>query len=151
MNVELKTEAWGTAAEMTTGSKRAFWRSHCQQWNDSGLNQSAYCREHGLKFSQFHYWKRIFSELEVDRPQLHLVSIGKKETVSGAIPELVTTPKAERDRSLMTVELPVIPMELKEPRPRVPAKAGSGVRLRCGEILVELDAEFNPVVLNSPM
>ena len=33
-------------------------QKHLQAWQSSGLSQSAYCREHKLKFQTFNYWCR---------------------------------------------------------------------------------------------
>lgn len=35
--------------------KREQWGGHLAQWHDSGLSQTAYCREHGLSLSSFGY------------------------------------------------------------------------------------------------
>jgi len=37
--------------------KREFWFSHIESCADSGLPQSEYCREHGLIYHRFIYWK----------------------------------------------------------------------------------------------
>jgi hypothetical protein len=44
--------------------KRRIWRSHIEHWQQSGLNQAAYCREHGLKPHQFTYWKNRFDRTD---------------------------------------------------------------------------------------
>lgn len=38
--------------------KREQWSARVAQWRDSGLSQTAYCREHGLSVSSFGYWRR---------------------------------------------------------------------------------------------
>ena len=38
--------------------KQRFWDEHLCGWKESGLSQSAYCREHGLKLHRFLYWKK---------------------------------------------------------------------------------------------
>ena len=38
--------------------RQTFWQSQVAQWQDSGLTQVAYCRQQGLKVSQFGYWKK---------------------------------------------------------------------------------------------
>lgn len=38
--------------------KRRRWKAHIESWQNSGLSQSAYCREHGLKLHQFIYWRK---------------------------------------------------------------------------------------------
>jgi len=37
---------------------RNFWQHHLEQWQQSGLSQRAYCREHHLKPHRFYYWRR---------------------------------------------------------------------------------------------
>lgn len=38
--------------------KRSFWTTHVQQWRQSELSQSAYCRRHDLDRHRFFYWRR---------------------------------------------------------------------------------------------
>ena len=39
-------------------ARRSFWESHIVKWQQSGLSQLAYCREHQLKPHRFYYWRR---------------------------------------------------------------------------------------------
>ena len=34
------------------------WQAHITAWQQSGLSQSAYCRQHHLVISRFGYWQR---------------------------------------------------------------------------------------------
>jgi hypothetical protein len=45
--------------------KRRFWEQQIQQWKDSGLTQSKFCRLHSLKTHQFTYWKKRFHRTQV--------------------------------------------------------------------------------------
>lgn len=47
---------------MSREEKRAWWHGEVERWRASGLSQSAYCRERGLRLAQFSYWKRRFAE-----------------------------------------------------------------------------------------
>ena len=38
-----------------------FWRYHTSQWQDGGLTQAAYCRQHDLCQQKFSYYKRKYS------------------------------------------------------------------------------------------
>jgi transposase len=38
-------------------SKEDFWRSHIAGWRESGLNQRAYCEQHGLSKSALGWWR----------------------------------------------------------------------------------------------
>lgn len=42
---------------MTPTEKAQFWHDHFTAWQSSGLSQGAYCEQHGLKFSNFTYWR----------------------------------------------------------------------------------------------
>lgn len=56
-------------------SKIAFWKRHLDQLKVSGQTQAAYCREHGLKWYQLHYWRRKLSMTEAPAGQLRLVPL----------------------------------------------------------------------------
>jgi len=40
--------------------KRRYWKKHIVSWRKSGLGQRPYCRQHGLKFHQFVYWRKKY-------------------------------------------------------------------------------------------
>ena len=51
-------------AEPGPEHKRRIWQSQIVRWQQSGLSQAAYCREHGLKLHQFIYWKNRFNRTD---------------------------------------------------------------------------------------
>lgn len=38
-------------------AKRREWAQHVEEWKTSGKGQAEYCREHGLSWCRFYYWK----------------------------------------------------------------------------------------------
>ena len=46
--------------EQAQENKRQFWRQHFEQWEQSGISQAAYCRQHELKLHCFIYWRKKF-------------------------------------------------------------------------------------------
>lgn len=42
-------------------SKQDFWKKHLEAQPASGMSIKAYCREHGLNFSSWCYWRKRFS------------------------------------------------------------------------------------------
>lgn len=40
-----------------SNEKQNLWSEHIQRWQESGLTQQGYCREHHLAPHQFTYWK----------------------------------------------------------------------------------------------
>jgi hypothetical protein len=42
--------------------KRTYWKQHIENWQETGLTQTEYCRRHNLKHHQLVYWKKRFSK-----------------------------------------------------------------------------------------
>ncbi len=62
--------------------KHLYWGKHLEQWRGSGLSQAEYCRRHGLKWFQLHYWKKKLGQ-EAFKGKLRLVPLkvtGSRET-----------------------------------------------------------------------
>ena len=49
-----------------TTKTRDEWNEHLERWKGSGLNQSEYCRQNGLKPYKFTYWKKKLQSPEPD-------------------------------------------------------------------------------------
>jgi transposase len=82
--------------------KQAFWIRTLAQWESSGDSARAYCLGHGLKETQFHWWKKVLQ----DRGKWKPGSSGKPSTLSPEKPSV----------SFAAVELrESIPSEISEP------------------------------------
>jgi hypothetical protein len=46
--------------------KRSYWKQHINSWQETGLTQTEYCRQHNLKHHQLVYWKKRFLKTETD-------------------------------------------------------------------------------------
>jgi len=46
--------------------KRSYWKQHIDSWQQTGLTQVEYCRQHNLKHHQLVYWKKRFLKTETD-------------------------------------------------------------------------------------
>ena len=46
--------------------KRIYWKHHIDSWQETGLSQTEYCRQHNLKHHQLVYWKKRFLKTETD-------------------------------------------------------------------------------------
>ena len=44
--------------------KRSYWKQHIDSWQQTGLTQIEYCRQHNLKHHQLVYWKKRFLKTE---------------------------------------------------------------------------------------
>lgn len=54
-----------------------FWQYHINQWSDSGLTQTEYCRQNDLSRDRFAYWKTKFNrkKLPVEFAQINAPSM----------------------------------------------------------------------------
>ncbi len=43
--------------------KQRQWQAHIQAWENCGLHQNEYCRQHKLSSSQFCYWKKKLKQV----------------------------------------------------------------------------------------
>ena len=57
-----KAEAIATTVPQGA-EKRRYWEAHIERWQHSGMTQKDYCRDNGLKWSTFHYWRKRIEEL----------------------------------------------------------------------------------------
>ena len=46
--------------------KRSYWKQHIDSWQETGLTQTEYCRQHKLKHHQLVYWKKRFLKATTD-------------------------------------------------------------------------------------
>jgi hypothetical protein len=79
-------------ANRTASEPPTFWQGQVAQWQDSGLTQVAYCRQQGLKVSQFGYWKK------------RLLPAPSREATSRAVPGFIPVQLASV-RATVTVVL----------------------------------------------
>jgi transposase len=47
--------------------KRTYWKQHIDSWQETGLTQAEYCRQHNLKHYQLVYWKKRFLKTEQEK------------------------------------------------------------------------------------
>ena len=67
------------------------WPQHFEQWRQSGLTQSEYCRQAQLSRHRFKYWRRQLEPAEVRR---------RRKRASGFVPVQVRASTAEPKLSL---------------------------------------------------
>lgn len=56
--------------------KREFWKKQIQSWQESGLNQAEYCRNHDLISHRFTYWKNKL--VKPEKSPISLVQVNMK-------------------------------------------------------------------------
>jgi hypothetical protein len=53
----------------------AQWEPLVETWRCSGQTQKAFCRERGLSYDQFVYWRRKLAQRDADQPQRTLSAL----------------------------------------------------------------------------
>ena len=46
--------------------KRSYWKQHINSWQQTGLTQAEYCRQHNLKHHQLVYWRKRFLKTQAE-------------------------------------------------------------------------------------
>ena len=116
-----------SAAQKAGRELQAKWRRHVEAWQMSGKSQAAYCREHGLGYYRFHYWKQKYGKAP-DHQRLRLVP------VTGLNADPLTD--ASRRDEVPSSETGLINAEAS-------SSSKSGIRLLVGEVTIEIDREFD--------
>lgn len=59
-----------------------------EQWQQSGLSQTAFCRNRSLRYSSFHYWFKVYRNHHAEKPATNEVAFVplRFETVSSSSP-----------------------------------------------------------------
>ena len=106
--------------------RREFWEAHVEAWQDSGLTQRAYCREHQLPETQLSHWKHRLEKLrrrQGDAKRLVPIQVIGASVTDGRPAEIEPPRRQDAPDSHLTLVL------------------GNGLRLEIGE-------EFNPSTLS---
>lgn len=77
----------GTRSRDLNGKQR-YWEKQIELWRRSGLNKSAFCREHKLSRWTFHYWKKRLqrsSEEAVSFVKLPAITINSAQAAAISI------------------------------------------------------------------
>ena len=71
---------------MTSTEKAAYWQQHFTDWQQSGLSQRDYCKQHKLTFSSFGYWRKRLKTSESIPRKLIPVSVPRPALISVYLP-----------------------------------------------------------------
>ncbi|WP_444931878.1 IS66 family insertion sequence element accessory protein TnpA [Microbulbifer sp. SSSA002] len=96
---------------MTEQSKSDFWMMHVTKWKDSGLSQTAYCREHQLRLSTFTYWRGKEAK---KTPKLIPLSVSPRSTDETVVVTLPGNAKIHLRESTLERTLPMVLHLLRE-------------------------------------
>ena len=78
-----------TTAQKTSTTEQ-FWFNHIKQWQDSGLSQSDYCKEHDVKPHSLSYHK---CKQERNQASTQLATPSATGFLQVAVPPVVTLPE----------------------------------------------------------
>ncbi len=61
--------------------KAEIWQQHIDNWKDSGLSQTEYCKQHKIKLHNLQYWRKRLSACTKKSRALIPVTIKRSTTV----------------------------------------------------------------------
>lgn len=93
----------GTSPKRIDTEKQSFWIRTLKQWESSGEAARAYCVRHGLKETQFYWWKKVLqdrgkwkpvqsreaSTLSTEQPSVPFAAVDLRESLPGEILHLL--------------------------------------------------------------
>jgi transposase-like protein len=104
------------------GPTRAFWRSHFEVWELSGLTQREYCEKHGLNLKNFGNWRGQLKREDAVGPKARWGRYPRLRPSSGPS----SRPSSERPR----IERPKTErLRIEKPAPTVVTEPGRRRRL----------------------
>lgn len=71
---------------MTSSEKATYWQQHFKNWQQSGLSQRDYCKQHKLTFSNFGYWRKRLKTGESTTAKLIPVSVSRPVLINVYLP-----------------------------------------------------------------
>ena len=67
-----------------TNARRRQWEARIARWRASGVSMAAYCRQHGLSYAAFVWWRRRLEQAITSSP-LTLIPVATPRSSGGAI------------------------------------------------------------------
>lgn len=71
---------------MTSTEKAACWQQHITDWQQSGLSQQDYCKQHELTLSSFGYWRKRLKPRKSTSSKLIPVSVPRPALINVYLP-----------------------------------------------------------------
>lgn len=69
--------------------------SMIESWQQSSLNQKAWCEQHGIRYHVFHYWYKKYRDTQLSDKQRGFIPLQIKPTFTASIPTLPATVHTE--------------------------------------------------------
>jgi len=70
------------ALSMTQEEQQTYWTSHVQRWQESNLKQQVYCKQAGISYNSFVYWKGVLSSKQQSNKAFVPITVTSNETAS---------------------------------------------------------------------
>jgi hypothetical protein len=97
---------------MNTINKAEFWQDHINAWQGSGLSQTAYCKQHEIKFHNFAYWRNRLNPAKA--PAAKFMKLSTMPVSSRVLMNLPLGVRLELSASDLPVVLPAVLHILRE-------------------------------------
>jgi transposase-like protein len=73
------------------------WSAQIKDWQQSQLNQTAYCKKHEINLDQFSYWKRkLINKKEKSQPSNYFVPLKTSAVITASQPLSIVLPNNVR-------------------------------------------------------
>lgn len=69
---------------MTQEEQQTYWANHVQRWQESNLKQQMYCKQAGISYNSFVYWKGVLSSKQQSNKVFVPVTVPSNESVSSS-------------------------------------------------------------------
>ena len=70
-------------------TKQEEWKKRLEHQRGSGLSVAAWCKKHGIRENQYHYWRRAVERPAVPAEGGHFAQVGASEAVELQIGEKI--------------------------------------------------------------
>jgi putative transposase len=98
--------------------KVAFWAKHQQDWAESGLSLSAYCRREAIGYSTFYTWRKRLVSIAVDQ-SVTLATFAVKSPVASQVKHASVTTIASTSPRPAMKPCQLVPVSIRASLPEI--------------------------------
>ena len=98
--------------------KVAFWAKHQQDWAESGLSLSAYCRREAIGYSTFYTWRKRLASVAVDQ-SVTLATLAVKSPVASQVKHASVTAIASTPSRPAMKPCQLLPVSIRASLPEI--------------------------------
>lgn len=124
----------------TYAIRRASWAKIIAEANNSGLTKSRWCREHGIRVRQFHYWQKRIREFLLEHPDTAI------EDLSGSRWQ---PPAPVTEQAFCEISIPRETVSLPSDQPPAGPNSHPALMLQFNDLQLFINDGFSETTLSS--